>query len=108
MNQKVFVQGREIDPLWIEQEYVRPKDKRNSFSEIHFSQIGLSPADTNKEDRPRGFHVTRIGSQNPFSAGDTWKKRFRKLNTNLHQPEQKSFGDCSHFMRKIPGPGFPA
>ena len=75
MNQKVFVQGREIDPLWIEQEYVRPKDKRNSFSEIHFSQIGLSPADTNKEDRPRGFHVTRIGSQNPFSAGDTWKKR---------------------------------
>ncbi len=75
MNQKVFVQGREIQPLWLEQEYVKSKDKRNSFSEINFSQIGLSQTDTNKGVRPKGFHVTRIGEHNPFSCGDTWKKR---------------------------------
>lgn len=87
MNQKVFVQGREIEPLWIEQEYVRPKDKRNSFSEIHFSQINLSPADINKEDRPRGFHVIRIGTQNLV----TYEKEIEERIANILNLQKKIF-----------------
>ncbi len=73
MKQKVFVQGREAQPVWLKQEYVRSKKRKNSFSEINFSQFDFSQTNTAEKTHHNGYQVRRIGNRDPFANGDAWK-----------------------------------
>ena len=108
-KETMLTSGRAADQIQLgEDEYFVLGDNRNHSEDSRFDDVGnIERSEIIGRAFIRIWPFERFGLLK-HQEGDTWKKRFRKLNTNLHQPEQKSFGDCSHFMRKIPGPGFPA
>jgi hypothetical protein len=71
MKQKVFVQGRETQSVYVMRDYIPPREKRNSFSEIGFSQ-----ANTRKDTpRKKGFHVRQMRDGTQFLKANAWKRK---------------------------------
>lgn len=70
MKQKVFVQGRETQSVYVVRDYVPPKKKRNSFSEIGFLQKNKE-----KTSPQEGFHVRQMGDGTQFLKANAWKRK---------------------------------
>jgi len=72
MKQKVFVQGRETQPVYLKQDYVPSRDEgsRSGFSEIGFSQM-----DNGRKAQQNGFRIRQRGEWKPSPEGNTWKRK---------------------------------
>lgn len=70
MKQKVFVQGRERQPVHLKRGYTPAKDEDNNFSEIDSSQMNISC-----KTRQHGFRVRQQGTWKSSSGKNTWERK---------------------------------